>query len=202
MGEMADLAVDESIDFGFQHAEDYYRMGAAEFDEYYGGMTPPPDPMFEIPMTAEGLDAAIERDDFYFSPTMHNNTGDVQRVRLIGDQAFNDPRFRDCEFLYGDYGGLHADDIELFLLRMTTKDLTANERLSLAATATKYTRKWEMMVGMMKTVFEGRQLSEKQQRWLSTNITEPVSMFPKMVSDRRYRNRIVAMRDFCHRYSQ
>lgn len=200
MGDMADLAVDESIDFGFQHADDYYRMGAAEFDECYGGSTPPPDPMFEVPTTAEGLDATIERDDFYFSPTAPNNC-DVQRIRLGGEHAFNDRRFSEHEFLYGDYGGLHPNDIERFLLRMTTKDLTPGELVKLRHSAQKYTRKWEMMVGMMKTVFEGHQLSEKQQRWLSTNITEPVSMFPKMVANRRYRNQIVAMRDFCHRYA-
>ncbi len=200
MGDHAQDCINESIDFEFGYADDYYGLSQDECYEKYGEVSQRHTPhrlfthnWLETDISQNG--GGWDLDEFLcegigkqVSDVVNNTT----KIRL--STAVQTPNTVP-DFIKGDYGKLSDRQIEVHVCRIDKSNLTHQELLALAEHSKKYIVKWNMMVGMVKTVLAGGVLSSKQKAWLSTNITESVEDFPRLCQDINYRNRIVAMRD-------
>lgn len=64
----------------------------------------------------------------------------------------------------------------------------------------KYAKKYAMLRGMMQHVLKGRELSDKQKGWLTTNLAFPVDNFPSVCrNDAHFRALIERLYEITHR---
>lgn len=197
MGDHAQDCINESIDFEFEYADDYYNLSQAGCYEKYGEASMRHEPHKLFTHNWLGTDISQNGGGWDLDEFLHEGMGKevsnvVNNCTKVKLEASSTPI---PDFIKGDYGNLTDRQIELHICQIDKSNLTRQELLALAEHSKKYIIKWNMMVGMAKTVLAGGILTDKQKNWLSTNITESVEDFPRLCQDINYRDRIVAMRD-------